>query len=115
MNTKRILLFLIGCIGSRVALVLLAYNYPKLLFPMSFIALTISLGFMYIWVNNLRQHPAEAGGDKVWWNDMRPIHSLLWGTFAYMAYNGSPNAWKILALDVTLGFSVWVNHRILLK
>ena len=51
-------------------------------------------------------------GVKVWWNDMRPVHSILWGTFAYMAYNGSHDAWKVLALDVTIGFSAWVNHRI---
>ena len=111
--TKRTLLFLIGCMGSRLALVYLAYTYPQFLRPMSFMALAISLGFMYIWANGLRQNPAEAGGEKVWWNDLRPVHSILWGTFAYMAYNGSPDAWKVLAVDVTIGFGSWVNHRIL--
>ena len=110
MDTKRTLEFLIGCMGSRVALVWLAYAYPHILRPM---ALCISSGFMYIWANGLRQNPAETGGEKVWWNDMRPVHSVLWGTFAYMAFNGSPNAWKVLALDVTIGFSAWVKHRIL--
>jgi hypothetical protein len=61
--------------GTRVALVYLAYKYPQFLRPMSFMALAISLGFMYIWANGLRQNPAEAGGEKVWWNDMRPVHS----------------------------------------
>ena len=26
---------------------------------------------------------------------------------------GSPDAWKVLAVDVTIGFGSWVNHRIL--
>jgi len=112
-KTKRTLLFLIGCMGTRLALVWLAYKYPNLLRPMSFLALCISIGFMYIWARGLRQHPAEAGGEKVWWNNLRPVHSLLWGTFAYMAFNKSPNAWKVLAVDVTLGFSAWASHRLL--
>jgi hypothetical protein len=62
--------------GSRVAIVYLAYKYPKLLRPLS-----ISIGFMYIWVNGLRQNPAEAGGEKVWWNDLRPVHSALLPTW----------------------------------
>ena len=82
--TTRTLMFLIGCMGTRVALVYLAYKYPQFLRPMSFMALAISLGFMYIWANGLRQNPSEAGGGKGWWNGMRPVHPGLWGDFSHM-------------------------------
>jgi hypothetical protein len=36
----------------------------------------------------------------------------LYGIFAFMAYNGDENAWKVLLLDVTIGFSAWVNHKL---
>ena len=107
---KRTLLFLFGCIGSRLALVLLAKNYPALL---ALPAACISFGFMYIWVNGLRKTGPETFGEKIWWNDMRPVHSLLWGLFAVLALMGNEQAWKILLLDVTIGFGVWVNHRLI--
>jgi hypothetical protein len=31
-----------------------------------------------------------------------------------MALHGNENAWKVLLLDVTLGFGAWVNHRLTL-
>jgi hypothetical protein len=36
----------------------------------------------------------------------------LYAIFAVMAFRGNENAWKVLLLDVTIGFSAWVNHRV---
>jgi hypothetical protein len=109
---KRMFLFLFGCMGSRLGLVWVAKNHPQLLKPMAFLAACISIGFMYIWANGLRKTGAETFGDKIWWNDLRPLHSVLYAVFAVMAYNGNENAWKVLLLDVTIGFSAWARHRI---
>jgi hypothetical protein len=112
-QTKRTLLFLIGCMGSRLALVWVAYKYPKLLRPLGFMALVIAFGFMYIYMNGLRKTGAEVFGERIWWNDLRPVHSLLWGTFAYMAINNMhEHAWKVLLLDVSIGFTAYVHHRL---
>jgi hypothetical protein len=109
---KRLVLFLFGCIGSRVALVWIAKNRPEALSYMGIMAVGISFGFMYIWANGLRKTGIETLGDKIWWNDLRPLHSILWAIFAVMAFQGNQNAWKILLLDVTIGFLAWLNHRV---
>jgi hypothetical protein len=106
---KRTLLFLVGCMGTRLSLVWLAKNYPK---PVALLAVCISFGFMYIWVNGLRKTGPETFGDPIWWNDLRPLHSLLYAIFAVLALNGNEHAWKVLLLDVIIGFSAWVNHRV---
>lgn len=112
-QTKRTLLFLFGCMGSRLALVWIAYKYPKLLRPLGFMALAIAFGFMYIYVNGLRKTGVEVFGDRIWWNDLRPVHALLWGTFAYMAINNMhEHAWKVLLLDVSIGFIAYLHHRL---
>ena len=111
---KRLILFLVGCMGSRVTLVWIAKNYPRALFYMGIMAVGISCGFMYIWVNGLRKTGIETLGEKIWWNDLRPLHSILWGIFAVMAFQGNQNAWKVLLLDVTIGFLAWLNHRMIL-
>ena len=111
---KRLILFLVGCMGSRVALVWIAKNYPRVLFYMGIMAVCISFGFMYIWVNGLRKTGIETLGEKIWWNDLRPLHSILWGIFAVMAFQGNQNAWMVLLLDVTIGFLAWLNHRMIL-
>ena len=111
---KRLILFLVGCMGSRVALVWIAKNYPRVLFYIGIMAVGISFGFMYIWVNGLRKTGIETLGEKIWWNDLRPLHSILWGIFAVMAFQGNQNAWKVLLLDVTIGFLAWLNHRMIL-
>lgn len=110
---KRTALFLFGCMGSRLGLVWVAKNHPELLPVMGILALGISIGFMYIWANGLRKTGIEMFGEKIWWNDMRPVHSILWALFAFMALTGNEHAWKILLLDVTIGFGAWVNHRLI--
>jgi hypothetical protein len=106
---KRTLLFLFGCMGARLGLVWFGKNYPK---PTAIVAACISFGFIYIWVNGLRKTGPETFGDPIWWNDLRPLHSLLYAIFAVLALNGNEHAWKVLLLDVIIGFSAWVNHRV---
>ena len=109
---KRLVLFLVGCMGSRLALVWIAKKYPEALIYMGIMGVCISFGFMYIWVNDLRKTGIETDGEKIWWNHLRPLHSMLWGIFAVMAFQRNQNAWKVLLLDVTIGFSAWLNQRI---
>ena len=111
-QTKRMLLFLIGCMGTRLSLVWLAYKFPQYLKLMGFLALIPAIGFMYIYVNGLRKTGPEVFGGKIWWDNLRPVHSLLWFTFAYLAINNvHEHAWKVLLADVSLGFTAWLTLR----
>lgn len=112
-KTKRVLLFLFGCMGTRLALVWIAYKYPAALRPLGLAAILPAIGFFYIYVNGLRKTGPEVFGERIWWNDLRPVHGLLWGLFAYMALNNMrDDAWKVLLLDVTIGFLAFLQHHL---
>lgn len=100
---KRFLLFLLGCIPVRVSIMLLAKNYTNYLKIMSYFAIIISIGFFYIFATNSRTIGAETFGDKIWWNNLRPVHGLLYLLFALFAYNENKHAWIFLLIDVMLG------------
>ena len=101
---KRFLLFLIGCIGLRSLFVYIAKNVnTQLLMYMGYLALIPAVGFFYIYLSGSRQTGAEVFGEKIWWNNLRPIHGLLYFLFGYNAIIGNKNAWIYLLIDVIIG------------
>jgi hypothetical protein len=101
---KRFLLFLVGCIGTRSLLVYIAKKANiTILKYMGYLALLPAIGFMYIYLSGSRKTGAEVFGEKIWWNNLRPIHSLLYFLFAYNAIIGNKCAWIILLIDVIIG------------
>jgi hypothetical protein len=101
---KRIALFLIGCIGTRTLLVYIAKHAPPtLLTYMGYIALFPAFGFFYLFLSGTRTTGAEVFGDKIWWNNLRPIHGILYAMFAYHAIHKHSNAWMYLLADVIIG------------
>lgn len=114
MNTiqKRFLLFLIGCIGSRSLLVYLAKTTNKqFLMYMGYLALLPAIGFFYIFFTGTRPTGAEVFGDKIWWNNLRPIHGLLYLLFAIFAYKENKHAWIFLLIDVMLGLISFITFH----
>ena len=114
MNTlqKRFLLFLIGCIGTRILFVIFAKNANKLFLKMmGYLALLPAIGFFYLFFTGSRKTGAEVFGDNIWWTNLRPIHGFLYLLFAYNAINGNNSAWVYLLLDVIIGlFSFLIFH-----
>lgn len=109
---KRILLFLVGCIGTRSLLVYIAktvdINYLPIL---GYLALLPAAGFLYIFVSGVRKTGLEVFGEKIWWNNLRPIHALLYIIFAYNAIHKNKNAWMILLADVAFGLASFLWHH----
>ena len=109
MQTKRLLLFLIGCIGLRTALVFIAkYGDKNMVFLLACVALMISLGFFTIYFTGIRKTGAETFGDKIWWNDLRPVHGFLYLLFALLAFQQKSYAWVVLAFDVIIGLTAFI-------
>jgi len=105
-------MFLIGCIGVRSLFVVLAKNiHTPYLKYLGYLALLPAVGFMYIYVTGSRQTGAEVFGEKIWWNDLRPVHSILYFLFAYYAILGNEHAWIFLLLDVIIGLLSFLLHH----
>jgi hypothetical protein len=109
---KRFALFLIGCIGTRFLFVYIAKHISLKYLPyLGFLALLPAIGFMYIYIFGARKTGAEVFGEKIWWNDLRPLHALFYTMFAIMAIMRKPNAWVWLLVDVLFGLvSFLVYH-----
>ena len=109
---KRFLLFLIGCVGSRSLFAYIAkFASKRVLFYMGALALLPALGFVIIYFTGIRNTGAEVFGDKIWWDDLRIVHSLLYTLFAIYAFQGKSFAWMPLGVDVTLGLIAFLVHH----
>ena len=109
---KRFLLFLIGCIGIRTLFVIIAKNVSINYLPiLGYLALLPAIGFIYIFVTGSRKTGAEVFGEKIWWNNLRPLHAVLYGLFACNAIIGNKNAWMYLLIDVTFGLVSFLSFH----
>ena len=111
---KRMLMFLIGCIGVRSLLVVIAkYSNTTYLKYLGYLALVPAVGFIYIYLTGSRKTGGETFGEKIWWNNLRPVHSILYLLFAYNAIIGNKQAWIYLLADVLFGLLSFLIHHYL--
>ena len=106
MNTiqKRFLAFLLLCIPVRISFVFIANIIDKKYLPyLGYLTILPALGFAYIFIFGKRKTGGETFGQKIWWNNLRPIHSILYFIFAYLAINKNRSAYLALILDVLIG------------
>ena len=109
---QRFLLFLIGCIGVRSLFVVIAkYIHADYLKYLGYLALLPATGFMYIYVTGSRKTGPEVFGEEIWWNHLRPVHSILYFLFAYNAILGNSHSWIYLLVDVVLGLLSFLLHH----
>ena len=109
---KRFLLFLIGCIGSRSIFAYIAKeaNANQLLY-LGGLALLPAIGFLVIYFAGLRKTGAEVFGNNIWWNELRPVHAMLYILFAIYAFQNKSFAWIPLALDVVIGLIAFLMYH----
>ncbi len=108
----RFLLFLFGCIGSRLALTAVsAFASGWFLTALGIIALFPVVGWFYIIFIGKRDTGLEVLGGKIWWKNLRPVHMLLWAFFAYLAITGNRKAWLVLLVDTLFGLSAFLVYH----
>ena len=109
---KRLMLFLLLCIPVRILLVYIVKNASKNYLPyLALIGFLISGGFIVIYLFDYRKTGAEVFGDKIWWNDLRPVHGCLYLLFALLAYKKNKYAWIPLLIDVIIGLTAFLNYH----
>lgn len=109
---KRFSLFSL-CVVLRVFIAYLAKHASHtMLRYMGYVAVLPAIGFMYIWMTGSRKTGGEVMGGKIWWNDLRPVHGLLYSLFAYTAIMGKTLiAWKFLLADVIIGLVAMLHYH----
>jgi hypothetical protein len=108
----RLLTFIIGCIGFRLYLAYFAKNNEKYLPLMGKIAILPAIGFIVIYLFDLRKTGAETFGKPIWWNNLRPIHALFYLLFSYYAIKKTNYSWKFLLIDALFGLSAFLFYHI---
>lgn len=112
---KRILLFLIFCIGIRTSFVFIAKNIDKSYLPyLGLLALIPATGMLYYYISGTRKVGVETFGEKIWWNNLRSIHSLLYYCFAISAFRKSNYAYVFLLIDVIIGLSAFIYQHVII-
>jgi hypothetical protein len=107
---KRALLFLLGCVPARLALVLAALRLPT-----GLVAAGLAIpaaGMALIYATGARKTGAETLGAPIWWNQLRPVHA---GAYALAAglllrRRRAAAAW-VLGADVAFGLVAFVVHH----
>lgn len=110
MPIEHLLLFLLGCIGTRLLFTFVSYKHPQLLQLLGTAALVPGLGFLILYWFNLRQTGFESFEKIIWWNHLRPVHGMLYLLFAYYALQENKNAWIILLTDTLIGLTAFIQH-----
>lgn len=104
--------FLVGCMGSRFGLTYLAATAsPRVLPWMGAAALVVAAGFATIHVMGWRRTGLEVGGERIWWDALRPVHAALWALFAVLALASAPRAWTVLLVDTLLGLAAYIARH----
>jgi len=107
---KRFTLFLLGCIPVRFLFVYIAKNIPINYLPLTApITLIMGLGFFYTFFSGKKT--GSTFNQIAWWNNLRPIHGLLYILYSYYAYKKNSDSYKILLFDVIFGLlSFFIYH-----
>jgi hypothetical protein len=79
--------FLVFCIPVRLALVYIAWllSFTRFLPLFGIPFLIFGLGFLYLYMFELRQTGIETGGEAIWWHNIRPVHGFLLLLFSILA------------------------------
>ena len=110
---RRHLLFLLACIPLRIALILI-YKYinVKFLPYVGGVLLIPALGFLSLYIFNLRQTGIETGNNIIWWNKLRVIHGIIYLGAAIFALKKEKHGWILLFIDVLIGLiSFLIYHK----
>jgi hypothetical protein len=94
------------CLAVRYTVAYIAKTYPSSLKLLGLMASLIAIGFAVIYLFDLRPTGLEAGG-RIWWNDMRPIHSGFYALFSFLAFYKPTFAWTALFADAVFGTLVF--------
>jgi hypothetical protein len=106
------ILFFTLCIPIRIVIAYIAYLISnhllghRLIFALC--TFIIGISFMTIYVMGWRKTGIETMGEKIWWNSLRPVHSLLFIAVSIGLLYDIKWIWMLLVLDIIIGITAKV-------
>jgi len=91
--------------------VMAAFANTSTLQLLGVLALFPVIGWLYIMFVGERNTGPEVFGGRIWWQRLRPVHTLLWTGFAYRAIHGIHSAYRLLAIDTVIGLCAFLFHH----
>lgn len=91
------------CIPVRLTIAVVVLLFPNRWLPFAgAVALIGALGLVF---RTLTYSPSQLGAfkQKVYWNNLRPVHALMWFVFAVLAFKQDSRAKIIPFIDVVFG------------
>jgi len=106
-------LFLFGCIGSRILFSLMVARGPVFIVKVLGILYAIlGVGSIVIKVFGLRKDKG-AFQNKIWWDDLRYIHGILYITTSYLIWNQKRYAaCGVILLDASISLGRYIQKRL---
>lgn len=118
-NSNRFILFLLGCVGLRIGMgIFIKSRFCSGIacYILSIAIALIGCGFMVIYFGGLRKTGVETGGNRIWWNHLRPFHGLLYLVVAWLLFNGlrenKKMAGNLIIVDAVIGLIAWMLYHI---
>ena len=113
---KRQALFLGLCIPARLALAFGAYQLEGAWSTiLATVLAVIAVGFLVIYAMGWRKTGAETFGQRIWWNDLRPVHGLFYAAASVALFSGNKElSASLIVADTLVGFASFENHHRLL-
>ena len=109
---KRFLGFLFACIPARLLIAWIAKKVSNNYLPyLGLLALLPATGFLYIYLSGMRKTGGETFGQKIWWNNLRPIHAFMFYLFAYLAITKNKKAYLVLFTDAMFGLVSFLMYH----
>ena len=108
---KKISYYFFICILVRLILTFLVYKNYKNNFRYFLILfyLIAGSGLLIQYIKNGRV--ISIFGEKVWWQNYRIIHTIIFYSVSYLLYKKNSNSWKLLLLDTLISRFGHIKHN----
>lgn len=108
---KRFILFLGGCMVVRSLIAYISYAHPEYNKYLVIGALILAFSWLWIYFVTPRTTGPEVMGGSIWWNELRPVHAMLYLLFVIYVVADVDHAWLPLAVDVVVGLTAFLVYH----
>lgn len=112
-TAKRRLLFVGGCIPTRLLIAYVVSRADEKWRQISAVAFTIiGIAMLYLAITGKRLNGPETFGEGVWWTpELRVLHACIYFAFAGLTFAGYGESFYLLYADAFIGLFAFLVHE----